>query len=414
MAAPHFDFLEPRRYLAGATGGAPIFGPPTTIIPDSVPPISPPIVHTLAAGDFDGDGVPDLAVVSGSTISFLKGLGNGQFAPRISTMVSSPVGSIATGRFDDGGGLEIAAAADVTPVAHADDGTPPFWLGFKLRVFRFDQQSGGFRLRGRQMISAAHQGSFTGFIEMVVGDFSGSSADEFAVSMYILPWTNTPQSTLIQVFGFDHAGAPGISTIRTTLDRQNVRPFIAAADINGDGRPDLLFEPGSLWRAEISPPTHAGPLSRSIQRITLPGTSLVSQFADVNRDGIADAIGPSVALGRGDGTFGAPTSLILSYPSTPIEIAAADLNGDGRTDLLFTFFHAIPRGKGLWEWTIEEETRLQQADGSFAIGPLTTDGDYFSGSGGTQDTLLQDFNGDDRPDLLAYVNATVTLRLNVA
>ena len=67
------------------------------------------------------------------------------------------------------------------------------------------------------------------------------------------------------------------------------------------------------------------------------GASPVSvAMADLNGDGKADlavasGTGVSVLLNNGNGTFGAPAS--YGSGTNPVSVAAGDLNGDGKIDL---------------------------------------------------------------------------------
>lgn len=70
---------------------------------------------------------------------------------------------------------------------------------------------------------------------------------------------------------------------------------VAAADVNGDGRPDLLV--GN----------------------TISGTPNIA-----------------VLIGNGDGTFTPPMQNVVPGGSGPVDIAVADVNGDGRIDVLLT------------------------------------------------------------------------------
>lgn len=75
---------------------------------------------SVAVGDFDGDGVQDLATTSSvaSEVSVLLGLGNGGFAPRVAYSVSflTPGGvrGVATADIDEDGDLDLAVSQWLT------------------------------------------------------------------------------------------------------------------------------------------------------------------------------------------------------------------------------------------------------------------------------------------------------------
>ena len=109
---------------------------------------------------------------------------------------------------------------------------------------------------------------------------------------------------------------------------------------------------------------------------------------DLNRDGKPDlavingTTGMSVLLGKGDGRFGAPhTFAIADYGPNEKAIAIADLNGDGKPDIVT----ASDYGK--------ISVLLGKGDGTFL--PRR---DYAAGSG--RGLAIADLNGDHRPDIV--------------
>jgi hypothetical protein len=68
--------------------------------------------YSLAVGDFNGDGKPDLAViVEGGNLSVMLGLGNGKFAkPTQSFTVGTEADSIAVGDFNKDGKLDVVVS----------------------------------------------------------------------------------------------------------------------------------------------------------------------------------------------------------------------------------------------------------------------------------------------------------------
>jgi hypothetical protein len=118
---------------------------------------------------------------------------------------------------------------------------------------------------------------------------------------------------------------------------------IQYADVNGDGRADLLyFDTGrtnAVWVCLSTGTGFAAPVKWLQHGASIPGQI---QYADVNGDGRADALyfdtfrsnAVWVSLSTGTG-FTAPALWLQHGPSTPDQIRYADVNGDGRADALY-------------------------------------------------------------------------------
>jgi hypothetical protein len=128
-------------------------------------------------------------------------------------------------------------------------------------------------------------------------------------------------------------------------------PFsVAVADVNGDGKLDLL---------------------------------VANECATTCQNG---AVG--VLLGNGDGTF-QPAASFYSGGLSPRGIAVADLNGDGHPDLVVANFFAAGGGEGIIG------VLLGNGDGTFQ--PAVT---YDSGGVIAASVAIADVNGDGKPDLV--------------
>jgi hypothetical protein len=113
----------------------------------------------------------------------------------------------------------------------------------------------------------------------------------------------------------------------------------AAADINGDGKLDFLFTDGTVWVSKADGTYQAGTPWCTVAQTycSQPGLPVLVAAGDFNHDGKADiAVATSnfvfVLLGKGDGTFQAAVSSVTGSAATTVVVA--DVNGDGKPDVL--------------------------------------------------------------------------------
>ncbi|MGA2355760.1 MAG: FG-GAP-like repeat-containing protein [Terriglobales bacterium] len=188
---------------------------------------------------------------------------------------------------------------------------------------------------------------------------------------------------------------------------------IAIADVNGDGHPDLVVSNlcqvvnSNCAQGSVAVLLGNGDGTFQPPRAYASGDSLPSAVAvaDLNGDGkldvvlaTAQTVSPyttaiSVLLGNGDGTF----QSAVSYGAggwSPVSIAVADLNGDGQPDVAVAsmcFYSDCTPVK-----TGGVSVLLGNGDGSFQPGVL-----YKSGGGAYASWVaIGDLNGDGQPDLV--------------
>jgi uncharacterized protein (TIGR03437 family) len=167
-------------------------------------------------------------------------------------------------------------------------------------------------------------------------------------------------------------------------------------DFNGDGKPDLIVSSGPIdftTPGSLAVLLGNGDGTFKISRnIALPGPLFSTALAvgDLNGDGKLDVVTAvvggarstiAILLGNGDGTFQAPIQ--INSNTAPPTISIADLNGDGKPDLVLGDCCGLA----------EASFMLGNGDGTFQ--PES----QFPSGPNPQGIVVADLNGDGKPDV---------------
>jgi len=193
--------------------------------------------------------------------------------------------------------------------------------------------------------------------------------------------------------GLVQPNAPAAFLDQTTFATGS-RPFsVALADVNGDGKPDLVV--ANYGSNSVSVLLGNGDGTFQSQATLATGTHPASvAIADLSGDGKADLVicdygdnNVSVLLGNGNGTFQGRTTFATG--SLPTAVAVADLNGDGKPDLVVANLGSD-----------NLSVLLGNGDGTFQ-GQTT-----FATGTTPRSVAVADFNSDNKPDLVvANINS---------
>lgn len=174
---------------------------------------------------------------------------------------------------------------------------------------------------------------------------------------------------------------------------------IAVADVSGDGVQDIVaLNYSSDGGYSVSLGMVGGewqqPHDYAIAELRYPDDLLVDDF---DGDGKADVLvwsrfsGASLALGTGDGTFGAASNVWDSGSSSPL--ASGDLNGDGATDLVYSD-------------QSDTVVLLNQGDGTFIQDRV------LQSQGNAQAIVVEDIDSDGMEDIVLVEPYGNTISVN--
>jgi phospholipase C len=289
---------------------------------------------SLAVGDFDGDGKLDLAVAnnidtasSHSNIAILLGNGDGTFSLKSNLAMESaePVW-VSTADFNQDGKLDLAAVS-------AAQSTVSMFLG------NGDGTFGAKSVLPSAGIVACPTGvtCFPAPVSLVIGDFNNDGKLDL-IEANTNPGAQSPQGSLGVLLG---NGDGTFSALAGVIPVTGVTPAgITAGDFNGDGNLDVAVANTSDGTVSVF---LGNGLGNFAQGVTYPGAGGTDKpvglvAADVNADGKLDLVtanfGSNTAWllpGLGNGTFGAQVA--FSTGTAPVSVAVGDFNQDGLLDL---------------------------------------------------------------------------------
>ncbi len=302
------------------------------------------VPNSVAIADVNGDGVPDLVLATTADQGLASNPG---FANVILNSKSSP-GSFAAGVHYATTGYNPAsiAVADLTGAGFQDLVVAS--VSGNVSIFLHGATPGTYQAA----VNIATGGAPN---QVVIADVNGDGAPDLVLADY-----SSSGNVIVLLQDPAHPGQFGTPVM---LPTGATTASVAVADLNGDGVPDIvatgydgygnngavyvfygvLAKPGT-FSAPVSFPAGAGPQSVKI--------------ADMNGDGRPDIVVANYGPGS-DGSGMPGVSILLQDPTTPgtflppasfqtwggaVDLAIADLNGDGKPDVAVASLGPPPTG----------------------------------------------------------------------
>jgi Bacterial Ig-like domain (group 3)/FG-GAP-like repeat/FG-GAP repeat len=274
---------------------------------------------SFAVADFNGDGVPDVAVDSPEGIAILLGSKDGSLASSRAFAAGKPALNGALGDFSGSGNLDevVNVASAQALLLHGNgDGTfaaiaTPTTAQVSVSPATVPMGS----LPGVPQIPGMAQAS------TVTADLDGDGNNDLIVAYDNASADHAhPSAATANAIYIWYGKADGTFAAPVTMTPSRNFYQLAAVDFNGDGRPDLVMSDGYI----VSVQSNLGGRAFGTEEHFLAGMGINAISAgDVNKDGFTDLV-----IANGGVVFSNPLINAKGTPATP------DVNTGGITVLL--------------------------------------------------------------------------------
>jgi uncharacterized protein (TIGR03437 family) len=290
--------------------------------------VSSAAVLSSAVADFDGDGNMDLVLYLGNGVVLLPGKGDGSFGPGRQILSqnsfsppdpSTQLLEVADLNHDGRPDLVFLSYSGVSPI-------------LAIATVLLNNGNGTFSSR-----TAFNLPSNEYAVGVAIADFNHDGAPDLAVITQLL--IGGPPAGHVYVGLGKGDGSFSSPVAAYALSRTPF--FIAAADLNHDGAPDLVIDSnGTLILLNNGDGSfHSVPNNINLC-CSNPGSIAVADWTKSGNPGLgiftqAQPEGVGILGGNGDGTFySAGTAQLDPHAAAPYQFSSADLNGDGLPDLV--------------------------------------------------------------------------------
>jgi uncharacterized repeat protein (TIGR02543 family) len=294
---------------------------------------------SVAIGDLDGDGKPDLAVAAGANrVSVFRNtsasgsITASSFAARVDFTTGTSPASVAIGDLDGDGKLDLVVAN---------------FTSNSVSIFRNTSASGS--ITASSFAAKVDFTTGTSPQSVAIGDLDGDGKPDLAVA--------NAGSASVSIFRNNFtSGSITASSFAAKVDfATGTSPYsVAIGDLDGDGKPDLA--------------------------VANSGANSVSIFRNTSASGSITASSFAAKVDFATGT-------------APQSVAIGDLDGDGKPDL------AVANDNNVGSVSVFRNTSLS---GSISASSFAAKVDFATGSN-PESVAIGDLDGDGKPDLAVAI-----------
>jgi hypothetical protein len=350
--------------------------------------------NNLTLADFNGDGVTDIAAFNGDPsyeIATHVNVSLGPYSNNGASSVLLPLGIVALHAVDvnDDGRVDLVLTGSTTTVL-LNDGAGNLTVGRSYATpgsYYSAQVNGNGKTdlvftttRGFYTLSGNGDGTFNGLPALfdsdvaATGDTNGDGLTDFVA---------IEQTVGIQISAVGR-GDGTFSVLNSLTDQLKSFPLLADFDADGvadlaqiyssSGQSILAWSKGSsnglfVRNFASSDPVGKGALAAVAGDFDGDGKKdLIASYLDTSA-GAANVSGLILLQGNGDGTFAAPLPVITSTTAVSGKPLAADLNGDGKLDIIWGDIAYLNQGNGTFS-----PVTLPIQGTAMAVGDINGDG----------------------------------------